>query len=302
MKKINKLILTMLAVFAMAIILKLPVDAAVRQIGATENSITIEWDTPNLTSGSTILGFTITTSSTAPSKDYASNYPIGPNVRSYTIGGQVPNAAGYYYVHCRYRSSTGSIYTTYQSAHVNSLPSACTSATVTQSRSNQVAFKSPLPTNSNRLAVQIYRNGKLICTTTGYTTAYFNISKNVVYSYRVAYTYSYGSGPTWTGAWSPMRKFCVPSLAGTTKSNKKGIKITLRRTAGVTKYLLQTSRNRDSGYRNAKTIGMGKKSKKTFQLKKRYYKRAYTYMKVRGYIAGYGWSDCSAGYYIYVYK
>lgn len=306
MKKLNKILLSFVAVFALAILLKLPVDAAAKQTGCTSTSITIQIDEP----GSTIVGYYYSTDYMAPSQvDYIPTAPTRDKY-SFTIS-NLSNVKTNLYIYYKYYNSYNDLYGARIQTSVNTLPLTPASNNLAVDsvlyNTKKVSFKVSQNDAATGFEIELYKNGTLASRqsfSSSYST-YFPVSANATYQYRVRYyTKNSSNGQTYYSAnWSPMRKFCLPTFSGKAKSNRKGFTLTLKKASGVKKYYIYVSKSSSTkGFKKVASVSLGSKKKKTISITKKYKKKARNYIRVVPVFADGTKSDIIGTGSIYVYK
>lgn len=290
MKKYSRYLLTLIAVFALAFVMKVPVKAYVeltnvKQTGCTTNSITVSWTGPTTTNGETITNCIVKTADDLYSTTvnaYAGTATL--NVSS--------NYVGYIRIYTYYKTSYGSENYAYNSTYCNTVPTApgknSFALSGVYSYSSKVAFASARNNSSHKTQIQLYKGNKL------YKTFNFSsysdsipVTKGASYQYRARFYYVNDSlGKTYCSKWSPWRGFAMcKDVKIRSKSNKKGYTLTMKKASGVTKYVVKTSKNSDSGYKKSKTFKAKSKKSYTISVTKNYSKKKYNYIQIQPYIS-----------------
>ena len=86
-------------------------------------------------------------------------------------------------------------------------------------------------------------------------------AKDSAYRYRARCYY-------YNGNWRENRYFAVPSVKVKKSTAKKGINVTLKKGAGISKYTVYVSKKYNRGYKKAKTVKVAKKKTYSLSLKK----------------------------------
>ncbi|MDO4977616.1 MAG: hypothetical protein Q4E53_10185 [Eubacteriales bacterium] len=313
MKKLNKILLSVIAVFALAVFVKLPVDAAAKQTACTQTSVTIQWDLPYYATSSyyTVTGYGFSTSASITPTSFTQNDPY----RTSGTFSLPTNYSGYVYIFCSYYRNSDPYKTLesdwFTSTYVNTLPAtAATNNFAVDSvlyNTKKVSFKVSQNPSASGFQLELYKNGQFATRQAFYgsSSTYLPVAANIMYQYRVRYYIKNSSnGQTYYSAsWSPMRKFCLAKYSGKAKSNKKGFSLTLKKATGVSKYLIYVSKKSSStGFKKIASVSLGKKSKKTIQIVKGYKKKATNYIRIIPVFKDGSKSDIISTGSIYVYK
>lgn len=307
-KKLTKLIATMFLVFAAIVVLKVPVSAFEANFRMTsdpqpgDKRIEVQW---NSISPSDISYYV--TKINYYYIENSSGEVYGPFYGTGAYGDFSLGFAETWYLYCNYTwndNTTDNYYLGY--TYVNNSPAAITKAKsgIDYVSSNSLTAKVVLPETATGSQLRVYKGSKVVATGNGYS--YPNVSglkRDIVYTYRVrSYYENYSTGKKYYSKWSGARKYVYPTVKGTSKSNKKGFSITLKKVSGVTSYKVYVSTKRDSGYKLSKTVKPGKKSKITTQITKNVKKQKTCYIRVVPVIKDYGNSAVRWEGSIYVFK
>lgn len=291
MKKYSRFLLTLAAVFALALIMKMPVEASgnLKQVGCTANSVTVSWTPPTMSSNEKITGYMLS----ADNGVYVnSNIAATATSASITLPANYVGYLRIYYSYS-YRSYDGTTknYDNYylDSTYVNTALSTpaknAFAATGVLTYTGKVCFDAARYNTYHHVQMQIFKgNSSSPCNTINFTssTGYIPVSKNVAYRFRIRYYYqNTDNGTTYFSAWSPYRGFMLNNI----KYIKKGNNFTLKfkKVKNVSKYVVKTSKKLDSGFKKAKSFKA--KNKKSYSVKvpakKKKYFRIYTYLKLK---------------------
>ena len=270
--------------------------AAVTQKGCKPTSITIQWQAPDVGSG-TLDGYTV-----YAGKDYNTIKKVAtltPDKTSYTLKKLKAGAVRTFKVTYDYTSSYGSQYTDY---YVGTIYDARTTPCAVTKLKEQTWYH-----NTNKVYVQwkkvnsasgyqykfFRNNGKKLdgdTITNSYTTSASSgkVSETEVFTAKVR-AYAEVNGKKYYGGWSaPV--YLVPQSEVTNISvKKKKVTLKLRRVTGATSYNLYVTTDQNKKGKKLKTIKATKKDKKTLTTtvkmklnkKKTYYFYTQTIKKVK---------------------
>lgn len=136
---------------------------------------------------------------------------------------------------------------------------------------NKLDIEAKRPKNASNIQFELYsRTGKKLKSQIAYgRSSLWTVKQNTVYKYRVRAVYENSTNKkNYYGAWSGYRYFDFATLSGSSKSGRKGVKITLKRSTGVKSYTIAVSTKKNAGYKNVKTIKVTSKKTYTAQITK----------------------------------
>ena len=277
MKRMRKIMLSLLAVFALVMVIQVPTKAAtgtVTMTGFTDKSVTVSWTVPTLPAGYTLNSYDIYDTTT---KTYVATN-ISPSQTSLTVPITGKGYVAYWRVEYNYTTGYGSQYSsTIGWSYVNTTPVKYTTKQFSSynfySSSKKVDFVVSKAAGSTGTKLEIYQlsNGKKKKTLTSKGTYFdaFKFASNTAYKYRVRSYYTNDTTKkTYYGSWSSYRYFAAPTISGSYTTAAKGINVTLKKGSGIIKYKVQVSAKKNSGFKTVKTIKVGKKSKYTYKITK----------------------------------
>ena len=263
MKGMKKLALSLLAVFALALVIQVPTKAAsggVAMSGSVKStSVTISW--PVYTSSyRTVTGYVIMNNNQEVVKTVS-----GASTTSATVTGLSKGYSDWWSVYATYtyNGSSGTSYIGY--ARVLTTPATISKSNfgLTYLYGKQIRVGVKSDTTISGAQVQIYnlKTGKKY--KSGNISKYYSLKYNTAYKYRVrAYYTNSDTAKTTYGSWSTWRYLSVVSGSSSYNAGSRasGITYKLKKGTGITKYKIQMSTKKDSGFKTVKTVKVGSKS------------------------------------------
>ncbi|MCR5271921.1 MAG: hypothetical protein K6E13_02945 [Lachnospiraceae bacterium] len=287
MKTNIKKLLVLTAMFLAVLTLTLPfapkdAKAATSAVNYTftNNTITLSWSAPTLSSYQTLKSYSIYDVNT---KTYIKT-GIPASTRKYTVEGLSKGYVSYWRVEYTYTNSYGSTYTSSLGwQYVNTTPKKISTSDFdidsVYSTLKKVSFFTNKDSDMTGTQLQLYKGKKKVKTLKYSSTSSesVKIKTNAVYKYRVrAYYTNTNTQKTYYGPWSSYKYFDCPSL--TYSRSSRYVKVKLKKVSNVKSYTIYVSTKYSSGYKKFKTVTVSKtKTVKINKYNKKALKKGKTY-------------------------
>lgn len=265
MRVMKKIVLSLIAMFALVLVIHVPTNAAsggVNMVSYNDDSVTVSWPAQSSTSYRTVCGYVI-----ADKNDNILATVQGADTTSTTISGLGQGYVNSVWVYSVYLDNYGSTKTGYIGyACVNTKPAKISKSDfgLAYLVNNKIKVGANYDYSKvSGVEVKIYNLSTGKKYKSGNMSNYYTVKYNTAYRYSVRPYYTNPDTKTQAyGDWSSWRYFSITSGKSVYTPSKRtsGITFTLKKGTGISKYKIQISTKKNSGFKTVKTVKVGSKS------------------------------------------